>query len=150
MADGYELLVKYNRIPAILKGLDRACALGIDRFTADVLQASIADTPTDTGGLRASGFRITEVFNNYGSAVGAMQSRNPKAQAIDEPSRDKNGGLVGFAADYARPVHDGHHTRSGGFVAAQPFLQPHWDANKTNLTRYVGDYIRKLAGTGNV
>jgi hypothetical protein len=140
------LVVVRDRIPELRAKLTAAGELGLDKITSEIEQQADAAAPTRTGGLRASRFRITGLTDEFGSAVGALMSRNPKATAISNPGRPGHGAVVGFAAGYARAVNDGHHTRSGSFVAGRPFFTSAVEANREKVRQFVIDQINEAIG----
>lgn len=135
-----------SRSLAIAAALTGAVALGVDRALAQVEQDATATAPFASGALRASRYRITMLTNEFAAAVSAMQARNPKAEPSAMPAVDvaHGAGAVGFAADYAVPVHDGHHTRSGGFVPARPWLAEAAAANRRLISQAVGNSLAAL------
>lgn len=108
---------QYNHLPQLRRELGQRVILALDRGAAIIESESKAAAPFLSGALRASGFRISAVHNDYAAAVSAMSSRNPNAQATIPPHVDKNEVVIGFAADYAIFVHDGTHSMIG-----RPFL----------------------------
>jgi hypothetical protein len=148
MADSasMELVWETNRIPEFVGKMAEASALGLDTWAGETLQEADAAAPTDTGGLRASRYRITALTNEFGSATSAFTARNPKGHPASEPQVDVAGGevAIGYAAGYARPVNDGHHTRSGGFVAANPFFDNAVQGNIGTIHDKIAEALGKI------
>lgn len=142
---GARLITIYDHIPRIVAGMEPAIEVAIDKWAAGTIQQAMSGTPQVTGALRASGYRVSKVFNNYSAAVAAMTARNPKAQAADPPIPQKNAVIFGFAADYAPHVENGHHTRGGSFVPAHPFMHPAIESRREELPRMIKAKIEELA-----
>ena len=146
----YSITFTHNRIPEVLKDLDKFVVAGLDMWAFGVVSMAAADAPYQTGGLKSSGFRISSIVDTFGNAVGAMQGANPSAHPINKPEPPENGVVLGFAADYARAVHDGHHTRSGSFVPGRPFFQAAVEARMPELSTTLHKYLKALLEGGSV
>jgi HK97 gp10 family phage protein len=119
---------QYNHLPQLQKELGERVILALDKGAAIIESESKAAAPFASGALRASGFRISAVHNDYAAAVTAMEARNPSAQATLPPHTEKNEVVIGFAADYAIFVHDGTHSMAG-----RPFLVETAERHKDDL-----------------
>lgn len=142
-----DVSVVYNHFPEYLSGLELALAVGLDRGLAPIEDEAKSTAPVLSGALAASGYRQTPVYDDRSQAVAEMSSLNPDATATDALTRQTAEGVVGFAADYAPYVHDGHHTRSGSFVPGQPFLTQAWEAHREELVQSMADAMIALADT---
>lgn len=148
MADGFELMVTLDSdiLPSLIGKFGEAANLGLDAWSAETVQQGKSEAPVDTGGLRNSGYRISKVTNTYAEAATAFHAANPKAEASAEPPVPNLEAVVGFAAGYALPVHEGHHTASGSFVPANPFLGRASQTTAESLSRHVAHYVEALTG----
>lgn len=150
MASGFtlEIVINRNILPSIAGEFGRAADLGLDAWAAETLQECKSNAPVATGGLRASGYRITPVTNTYGEAASAFVAANPKGSAAPPGPTGDHEAVVGFCADYALFVNNGHATRSGGFVVANPFFTSGVLAKQDKLSEHVAHYVDALCRTG--
>lgn len=133
--------VIYNHLPGLAKDIKRLVVVATDHVSGDIQQLAKSGAPVKTGALRASGYRLTPLHNDYGLAVQRMQKLNPKAVALPPPIQESavrasGDCYVGFAANYARYVHDGTH-----LMAGRPFLQQALETNRPTLQRYIQESI---------
>lgn len=142
-----EAMVVANHLPEFAAGFLDAINHGLDAGLARVEEDARAAAPVATGALAASGYRITPITNDYQDAVSAMQSANGDAQPSEgtDLSQTTGEGLVGFAADYAIFVHDGHHTRDGSFVAGRPFLSQAEEMDAEYVAEQIAQAVNDLA-----
>lgn len=142
-----DALVVVNHLPEFIAGFADALNRGLDAGLARVEEDARAGAPVATGALAASGYRVTPITNDYQEAVSAMQSANGDAQPSGgtDLSQVDGEGMVGFAADYAIFVHDGHHTRSGTFVAGRPFLSQAEEADAEYVAEQIVQAVNELA-----
>lgn len=141
----FELSIERNVLPSIVGQFGKAADLGLDAWSAEMLQAAKSNSPYKTGGLRASGYRMTPVTNTYHEAAAAFTSANVKGNPAPPPtfSPSAHEAVVGFCADYAMFVNNG--TRH---QAANPFFTSAIEATKGKLSEHVAHYVQALCDTG--
>lgn len=144
---GIEITWKVNNFAKVLEDIDKAVDLGLDTWAADTIQLADSAAPIRTGGLRASRYRVSSITNEFGSAVAAFYSANPRGEAGADPGEAQHGSVIlGFAAGYAAAVDQGHHTRSGSFVPANPFFTSTVQAQIPRLPEALANAFKKVIG----
>ncbi len=142
--EALSLHINFNHIPNLLRGLPTAVALELDRVASRIEQQSKANAPVRTGALRASGFRITPVYNDYSSAVSGALRCNPRVHFGMPPATyARDTATIGHAVDYAQAVHDGSRGRP-----ANPFLWQAATAQQRRSDTQLLDAINHLAAGG--
>jgi len=138
---------KVNNFDKVLAQLDQAIDLGLDTWAADTIQLADSAAPVRTGGLRASRYRVSSITDEFASAVGAFMAANPKGEAAQHPGEAAHGVvIIGFAAGYAAAVDQGHHTRGGSFVAANPFFTSTVEAQIPRIPESLANAFKKVIG----
>lgn len=147
MANGVEVVWVVNRFAEVIAKVDLAVDLGLDTWAAEVEQAAAAIAPYETGGLRASRYRVSPITDEFATAVAAFLAQNPKGEPDTHPGAAKHGSVtVGFAAGYAAYVDQGHHTPSGSFVSANPFFSSTVQAKLPTLPIKLLESFTKVMG----
>jgi hypothetical protein len=120
MADGasFELITEYSRIPEVIVGLQAAVNAGLSLWAQAVITLAQAQCPVETGTLRDSAYSQVEA----------------------------GGVTLGFSAPYAAYVDQGHHTRSGSWVPANPFFSSAIQALQDQVGPMCAPAIQALVG----
>jgi len=142
----FSLSFEVNHIEEFLTRMGEAVDRGLDTWAGETVLEADGNAPTDTGGMRASRYRITPITNEFANAVAAFNSANPTGDASSEPAVavSEHEAAIGFAAGYARFVNDGHHAPSGVFVPAQPFFTSATEAHLPLLSDKVSAEVDKV------
>lgn len=136
---GITLTVQFNHLPQLRKEMRQRANIGLDRGFATIQVAAKAGAPVgETGGLRASVYRVTPLHNDYATAVARMLRLNPNAIPVEPPRLDLTGAYIGLAADYGYWVHNGTHR-----MPARPFVMEALIRNQDNIQVEV---IRAIEG----
>lgn len=111
--DGAEAIArKFATAAAVVPAV--AVPSGLDKAALLVLRRAKPKTPVDTGTLMLSEMKID----------------------VSPTERD----VVAFA-DYSVYVEFGHHTRSGSWVPAQPYMRPALDESKGQIEELLGHAV---------
>lgn len=100
------VIINRSAVAGVLAGAD--VQLRMDKAADAALRMQLTLVPVDTGNLSRH-LEIRKTPDGLGRQVGA------------------------FDVDYAAAVEEGHHTKSGSWVPAQPYVRPSIDAVRRSL-----------------
>lgn len=115
---GAEIIVN-NRIPILLENIRRTVDAGMLELGGEMYDTAYDLVPVDTGALQKSLYVEQD------------------AQGVV---------TVGAAEDYAPDVELGHHTRSGSWVAPQPYLTPAYEQHQGEVASLMARAVSGALG----
>ncbi len=135
-----QIITQFNKIPDLIKNLPTAVDKALDKGAALIEGAAKANAPVLTGALRASGYRITPLTNDYDANVAQAEGLNPDMQAEEPGYVGPHEAVVGFAAHYAGYVHDGT-----ARMAGRPFLMEATERYREEVAQLIATAIEDTA-----
>jgi hypothetical protein len=121
---------------AIERALEHEFDSAVVRVGKKILAQAAKKAPKDTGGLSKSGAIKGEGTDTESDAKAAAIEANPELDYQPFERITSTPGIssveIGFGADYAAPVHNGH-MAGNTFVAPRPFLTNAINANEETL-----------------
>jgi|SRR5579872_339575 len=120
-----------NKFPAMAAALPKIIHQMVTKAALDVQALAVVNAPRDTGFLASSIYTVTSDSSTYGNA-GTPPGDSYLLPQVDPPDSPYVA-IVAVGANYGIFVEMGHHTRGGGFVAAQPYLFPATDQGQDAL-----------------
>lgn len=136
--------VVFNRFPQIADNLKPVLSKVVRKTAFDLQAMAAANSPTDTGFLKSSIYVKTSQDSTYGEA-GSPPGDSYLLPEVEEPP-DELTAYVAVGANYGIFVELGHHTRSGSYVPAQPYLAPAVDAVQPSFEAALGAIESQLLG----
>ena len=115
-----------SNMDIVVERLHKNAEKALKKIGMVVESAAKGMAPVDTGLLRNS---ITYALGGGAPAAGSYAADNGSNRQQYSGKMDEDGAgemtvVIGTGVEYAAYQELGHHTRSGSFVPAQPFLRP--------------------------
>ena len=89
------------------------------------------------GGMAESDVKV-QITKNRSVVTGNLRN------SITHQQYDNNTEVVGTNVEYAPYVELGHHTRSGSFVSAKPYMRPAIENNKQKYQKVIQAELAKI------
>lgn len=135
--------IQFDYLDEFAGALPDAVAQALDKGAELIEMEAKSNAPVRTGALRASGFRITDLHNDFAANAAEAAALNPYFEAESEPGHEKGEVTIGFSADYAAFVHDGTSGQAGN-----PFFMSALERNYDTVLDMVGKAIEAAAAQG--